>query len=137
MGASLRAKYGDLDWDTVQKIVPVQKALHSKINNLGSDPKGEKYLQVVIKGEEEMLSLLSEEQREAFKMRNSPLAARLRKSFGKQLASEDQFRQAFFRALDFLGTDSVKNVSSTSDDELSGLIFGASKPALASAAHTF
>jgi hypothetical protein len=122
------AKYGDLDWDTVQRIVPVQKSVNSKINSLGSDPNEEKFLQVkpeLIKAEEEMLSFLSEEQREAFQMRNSPLAARLRKSFGTRLASEDQFRQAYFRALNGLGTDAIKNVSSTSDDELSGLIFEA------------
>jgi hypothetical protein len=124
----LLALYGDLDWDTVQKIVPLQKSVNSKLSSLGSDPKEEKFLEVkteVIKAAEEMLSLLSEEQREAFQMRNSPLAARLRKSFGTRLASEDQFRQAYFRALDVLGTDSVENVSSTRDDELSGLIFGA------------
>jgi hypothetical protein len=110
------AKYGDLDWEAVEKLVPIQKQLFADLRRLNVGDPREK--EIWRKAEDEMASHLSEQQRIVYELRTSRLARRMRKL--DSFASASDFRKAFFSARDVIRSED--DLDSMSDEDLARII---------------
>ncbi len=105
------AKYGNLDWETIQKIAPIQTHLYAELRQqIGNDSREEDLIQ---KAQDEIATFLTPEQQDTFELRSSPLAQRLRTA-DLNFNSAEQFRGVFFPARNALGNS--RNIGSLSDE---------------------